>query len=307
MHLLWGEDQFLLREASLQIFGPDVQPREVDAGDWEGGELTDLATLSLFGEQRALLVNDCRALPEHALHELGVYLASPVPDAPLVLCSLVPERGRPPASLVKLVEPVGRVVEVKLGRKDLAGWLVARARGRGVDLTGEGAATLVETLGEDPAALDQAIDQLSAAFPGQPLGQDAVRSQFRGLGEQHVWDLCDRAFGKDLPGAMRSLRTLMEAREDPLKILGGLASRLRDLLRVRSLPERMPAAEAAKAAGLRFDWQVRRYRAQASRFSVDDLVDLHGLITGADRALKSGASDEVVMPVLVGAIAGSSE
>jgi DNA polymerase III delta subunit len=87
-------------------------------------------------------------------------------------------------------------------------------------------------------------------------------------------------------------------------ILGGVASRLRDLLRVRSLPDRIPAAELAKAAGLRFDWQARRYREQARRFTLEELVELHSQVVEADRALKSGASEDVVLPVLIGRIAG---
>jgi len=63
-------------------------------------------------------------------------------------------------------------------------------------------------------------------------------------------------------------------------------------------------AEAARQAGLRFDWQVRRYREQAKRFSPEELAGLHERITWADRALKSGATDDVVLPMLVAAIAG---
>lgn len=87
-------------------------------------------------------------------------------------------------------------------------------------------------------------------------------------------------------------------------ILGGIASRLRDLLRVRSLPERMPPAEAAKQAGLRFDWQVRRYREQARRFTLEELVAIHERVAWADEALKSGATADVVLPMLIAAIAG---
>ena len=131
-----------------------------------------------------------------------------------------------------------------------------------------------------------------------------MAKQFRGLGDQHVWDLCDKAFARDLPGAMRSLQTLLHGRDDALMILGGIASRLRDLLRVRALPDRMPLAELAERAGLRFDWQARRYREQARRFSMEELVDIHAGIAEADRALKSGATDDVVLPVLVARIAG---
>lgn len=303
VYLLWGSDAFLLREAALEIVGPERRAREVDAGTWAGGELADLATPSLFGEPRALIVTDCRSLPDQALRELGAYLGQPDPEAPLVLCATVPERGKAPAALAKLVGSVGTVREVALARKDLAGWLVRRAAARRIDLAPDAAAALVERLGEDPAALAQALEQAGSAFPGERITREQVERQFRGLGEQHIWDLCDRAFGRDAPGAMRSLRTLLAAREDPLLVLGGLASRLRDLLRVRALPDRMPLGELARAAGLRFEWQARRYRDQARRFSLEELVQIHAEIVEADRALKSGADAEVVLPLLLGRIA----
>jgi DNA polymerase III delta subunit len=134
--------------------------------------------------------------------------------------------------------------------------------------------------------------------------REIVARQFRGLGEQHVWDLCDKAFSRDLAGAMRSLRTLLEAGEAGLMLLGAITSRLRDLIRVKALPERLAPADAARRAGLRFDWQVRRYREQAKRFSVEELAGLHERVAWADRALKSGATDDVVLPMLVAAIAG---
>ena len=104
--LLWGEDTFLLREAAIESLG-GVHPAEVEAAEWEGGETSDLATPSLFGEERALMVNGCRQLNEAGARELAVYLSSPAPDARLVLVTQVAERGKPPAALVKLVQPVG--------------------------------------------------------------------------------------------------------------------------------------------------------------------------------------------------------
>ncbi len=193
--------------------------------------------------------------------------------------------------------------EIKIVRRDLPGWLMQRARAKELNLAAEGASALVDTLGEDPGGLEQALDQLGSAFPGERITAELVTRQFRGLGEQHVWDLCDKAFARDLPGAMRSLQTLSASREEGLMILGGLTSRLRDLIRVRSLPERLSPVELAKQAGLRFDWQARRYRDQARRYSVEELVALHERIAWADRALKSGATDDVILPLVVSAIA----
>jgi DNA polymerase-3 subunit delta len=301
--LLWGEDEFLLREAALELLG-DLQPVEVDGGLWQGGETGDLSTPSLFGERRALLVSNARALPDEGVRELARYFEAPDPDAPLVLVAVVGDRAKAPAALVKLVKGVGTVTEVKIERKELPGWLLKRATAKGLDLAPDGAAGLVDTLGEDPGALERALDQLATAFSGERITREIVARQFRGLGEQHVWDLCDKAFSRDLPGAMRSLRTLLEAGEAGLMLLGAITSRLRDLIRVKSLPERLAPAEAARMAGLRFDWQVRRYREQAKRFSPEELAGLHERIAWADRALKSGATDDVVLPMLVAAIGG---
>lgn len=303
VHLLWGEDAFLLREAALEILGPGPGAQEIEAAEWLGGETADLATPSLFGERRALVVTDCRHLPDHAISELGAYLTSPVPDALLLLCAAVGERAKAPSALVKLVAPVGTVQEVKVARKDLPAWVVRRGAAKGVDISPDGATALIGRVGEDPGALDQALEQLGSAFPGERIAREVVGRQFDGLGDQHIWDLCDRAFARDLPGSMRTVVTLLEGGQAGLFILGGIASRLRDLLRVKALPDGMPPAELARAAGLRFDWQARRYRDQVKRFSMQELLDIHERVVDADRALKSGGDEDVVLPVLVAAIA----
>ena len=165
-----------------------------------------------------------------------------------MICVTTTDRGKPPAALVKAVKPVGEVREVKLARKELAGWILMRAKARGLDVAPPAANAMVEMLGEEPAVLDQATVQLGSAFPQERISRDLVERQFRGLGEQHVWDLCDRAFGKDLAGSITSLRALLEGRDDPLMILGGVASRLRDLLRVRGAPG-APSARRGGQAG----------------------------------------------------------
>jgi DNA polymerase III subunit delta len=301
--LLWGEDAFLLREAALARLG-DVRPVELDASDWRGGELQDLATPSLFGETRALLVTDARSLTKEAAAELAAYLTSPAADAHLVICAHVAERGKAPVALTKLVKPVGDVVHVEIKRKDLEPWVVRRADGLGLDLSVPAARALVETIGDRPAELVASLQQIAAAFPGQRITPAVVAQQFRGLGDQKVWDLCDRAFSHDLGGAVRAWRSIEEGGDDPLKVLGGISSRLRDLIRVRSLPERLALTDVKERAGLRFEWQARRYQQQARRFSMAQLLRLHERVAEADRALKSGASGDLVMPALVVAIAG---
>jgi DNA polymerase III subunit delta len=302
--LFWGDDEYLLRQAALDLLHRGgLRPTEVDASEWRGGETSDLATPSLWGERRALLVTRCQGLPPHGAAEVKAYVEAPSPEATLVLTLVSRAKTLPP--LARAIQTHGGTVrQVALKRQDLPKWVRERAVASGLQIDQPGAAALVGTVGEDAAALDRAVEQLAAAFAGQQVGADEVRSQFRGLGEQQVWDLCDRAFTGRLSEALVILRSLLEAREDPLLILGGIAARLRDLLRVKSLPERLPPAEAARAAGVRFDWQVRRYREQTKQLTTDQLVGLHRQVTDADRALKGGAAGDLVLASVVTAMAG---
>lgn len=306
--LFWGDDEFLLRQAALDVLERrEARATEVDGRSWQGGETSDLATPSLWGERRALLVTQCQSLPEHGARELRAYVSAPAPDALCVMTVVSSARGGPP--LAKAVAAAGGTVkQVVLRRQDLAKWVLDRASARGARITPAGAQALISTLGEGTAVLDQSVEQLVTAFSGRAIGPDEVHSQFRGLGEQRVWDLCDQALSGRLADALVTLRSLLDAREDPLLITGGIASRVRDLLRVRDLPERMNPADAARAAGLRFDWQVRRYRDQARRFSsIEDLADLHDLVVEADRSVKGGVPGDIVLAGLVAAMAGERD
>jgi DNA polymerase-3 subunit delta len=301
--LFWGEDEFLLRQAALELVeAQGLRATEVDAADWQGGELFDLATPSLWGDRRALLVSGCQRLSEQAARELHSYMDAPSPDA-LCVMTLV-TRAKSPVLAKAVLAAKGLSRQIAIRRQDLPTWILDRARARGAAMGPPSAAALLAVLGEDPATLDQAVEQLAGAFPDMPIGPEHVRAQFEGLGEQRVWDLCDRAFLGRTSDALLVLRSLLAGRGDPLLILGGIASRLRDLLKVQSLPDRIPPTEAAKAAGLRFDWQVRRYREQTRRYTPEEMVELHSRVVESDRALKGGAAGDVVLAALVSAISG---
>jgi DNA polymerase-3 subunit delta len=298
--LLWGENEFLLREAALELLSArGFGATEVGGSEWRGGETSDLATPSLFGERRALFVSGAQDLRDQGLAEIREYLASPAPGTLFVLTWVT--RGRSAPALAKAVDAArGRARQVATPRRDLVRWVLERAGRRGLRLRPSGAQALVTTLGEDPATLDQAVEQLAGAFAGQDVGDAEVHRQFRGVGEQRVWDLCDHALAGRIPLAMVVLRSLLDAREEPLLILGGIASRVRDLLRVRDLPPRAPASEA----GLRYDWQLKRYREQAARFGPGQLTALHARVVEADRALKGGMAGDIVLASLVNVMGG---
>src|ERR1051325_5382522 len=145
--LFWGDDEFLLRlEAHTWLEARGVRAVEVDASEWRGGETSDLATPSLWGEARALLVTRCQALPDSGTNELLAYVASPSPDALCVLTQVT--SGRTAPKLARAVEQDGGAArQVALRRTDLPRWLVDRARARSFKLEGPPAAGLLRRPG----------------------------------------------------------------------------------------------------------------------------------------------------------------
>src|SRR5688500_7831478 len=302
--MLWGESGFLLREAAHDALGADPFA-EVEGDAWHPALLGDLATPSLFGERRALLVTEAEDLNAEAVAEVAAYALEPNPDGRLVLAVTVTARAKaPPARLNKMLQGRAHIQRVGIDRKELPRWVIARAKEAGIPASAAGANAMIETVGEDPAVLAQSVAQLADAFPADGVTPETVAAQFRGLGDRRIWELCDAAFGRNGPLAVRHLQAMLDAREQPLAVLGGVAARLRELLRVGGLPPGMKPAEAARAAGLRFDWQVRRYREQVARFHEGELGDLHTRVVEADSQIKLGGAPEVVLTKLVAGIAG---
>lgn len=216
-----------------------------------------------------------------------------------------PRAKGPPAKVAKLLQGRARIERIAVERKDLPRWVGQRATKLGVKATPAGATALVETVGEDPAVLAQSVAQLADAFHEEGVTPATVAAQFRGFGERRIFELCDAAFGGNARDALRYLAAMLGAREQPLAILGGVAARVRDLLRVRSLSPSMPLKDVAREAGLRFDWQARRYREQAGRYEPEELADIHRRVVEADAQLKQGGQGDVVLTMLVTRIAGA--
>ena len=304
--LLWGDSPFLLRLAAIEVFG-EVRPVEIEGPSWRPGATSDLATPSLFGEERGLLITAAQALPREGLEEVGRYASHPAPGGRMVVTYEVGGRAKgPPKGVLSAVGQGVAVRRVAVDRRDLPDWVRRRAAGRGVPASPQGVQALIQTLGEDPGILDQAVEQLGSSHPEDGITPRAVAAQFRGLGDRRIWEVCDAAFGGDPAGAMRALVGMLDAGDEPLVILAGIASRLRDLVRVGTLPPKTPLAEVARRAGLRFDWQARRYRDQARRFSTEALSAIHAELVEADRSLKQGGRGDTVLVKVVARVGEAS-
>jgi DNA polymerase-3 subunit delta len=201
-----GDDEhrkdLLLRE----LIGAAVEPamRDFNLDQMRGGEVdvermeSLLQTPPMMATRRAVVIRDTGALKKDARGSLEKYLERPSPDTILVLVALAGTKEEKPFLTLASPVPVA-----PLGAKDLAEWLVVEAaRDHQIVLTPDGAATLIELVGNDSVQLAQELDKLASHAQGTAVDGDAVRAL---VGERHgesLGHLLDLVAARDLPAAL---------------------------------------------------------------------------------------------------------
>ena len=143
--------------------------------------------------------------------------------------------------------------------------------------------------GRSPASSWRPSSSSPAPIPARRSRRRSWPSSSEGSASRRSWDLCDKRVLQG-PGGRDPLAEVDRSRrrrsaEDPGRHRepGPRSDQGPRAARPHALPQ-----QAAKEAGLRFDWQARRYQQQARNYSMAQLLVLHERITEADRALEVG-------------------
>jgi DNA polymerase III subunit delta len=290
-----GEEELLAERAvaaavagAVDELGPETTVEEVRAGALPDGFAMDLATASLFGGGRVVVVHDADTLDPAARSAVLAAASDPSPGTVLVLRAAGAGRQ---ARFFKEVQQHATVrLADRLKPSERTSWLRAEVRRHGRQADQAALAALVDTVGQDLRELAGAVAKLHVAVPPPaPLTAAHVAEFASSTADRGVFELTDAVFAGDAATALGHLDSLLGQGEDPLGLLGMLARQLRLLLRVADHPG-TPAGQVAQliGAGTR-DWQVERARRQARKFRPDDLRRGLDVIAEADAELRNGS------------------
>jgi DNA polymerase III subunit delta len=298
VHLLVGDDDLLLlREVEhllddLRAEDPDLQAETHDVAETE--HLPELRTASLFGGRTCLVLRGAEGVSGSLKAELEDYLARPAQDAIVVLVA----RG------VGRIQKIARLAKEHGERRDVKtppdwderGWerLVGEEFRRAGHKADAAAVTAIRAhAGADPGVIATKVAQVcAAASPGSPVTAEQVEAVVEGHGRQSGFTIADAVAERDPAGALVALRGALEGGEAPLAILGAMAFRFRQLLRVR-------AGAAPKEAGVS-PGQHRRLKGLAAGFGPGELAWCHDRLAQLDVDLKGGElPDELVLEIAV--------
>jgi len=322
---LYAPEAYLLRDAVQTLIARALDPTARAFNLWQVSALEmplpDILArareLPAFSPRRVVIVRDLdkkwRAR-EDATRDLAAeqaalieYLKRPVPTTTLVF--ILEQVDRRLTSVTALLKACTIVEFRRLSEREALDWVKGYVRQKQGVIEEAAAATLVGLVGPDLTLLAAELEKL-LTFVGE---QRAIaRSDVEQLVVRHRehsnFELADWILARRPAAAWRILRRQLEAGEEPVKVLGAIASLYRRMLLAKELRARgAPNAEVARAAGLPL-LAVGKFNEQLRRIPREEIIAGLRHIARTDDALKNSVGPpDVQLEVLIYRLCAPSE
>ncbi len=244
----------------------------------------------MFAERRVVLVRDVEAL-EGEPDALVAYATDPPRSSHLLVRAPGLDRRR---KLHKALVDHGRELSFEAAgiqqAVTLAADVQALAGAKGLDVERQAAVMLAEICAGDFQRIENELEKLrawTASSATSAVTPELLREVGAGSAALSGWEVASALLRCDRAGALAALCRLLDAGDEPLRLLGGLAYRSRTMLQARALIARgLPPERAASQARI---WGERPGAAAAGLPSYDmaDVLRFPRLLLEADRTLKS--------------------
>lgn len=265
----------------------EIEVSELDASGYEPGALEVLASPSLFGEPRVVVVDKVEACNDAFLSDAIGYLERAEDDVVLVLRHGGGVRGK---KLLDAVRSGGHpvvVCDVIKKDSDKTAFVTDELRRAGRRADAGGVRALVEAVGSDLRELASAVAQLVADTTGT-IGAPVVERYYAGRIEATGFRVADAAIAGDIAGAVSLLRHALATGVDPVPLVAALAAKLRTLAKVAATRGR--GGVSAGDLGLA-PWQVERAQRDLKRWTPETLAFAISAVAQADAEVKGESRD----------------
>jgi DNA polymerase-3 subunit delta len=205
-------------------------------------------------------------------------------------------------SLLRLLSPLAQVRRFpRLSQRDLPGWIQARARQEGVDISPEAVRLLADLVGNDLWALWQELKKLALYAGGRRVEDEDVRALTVAAREASVFTLVDAVVEGRPDQALRLLEQLLDQGAAAPYLLAIITRQYRNLLLAKEmLRDRHQAAEIGGRLGIVSRFALGKVLEQAGRYPPARLEASYRRLLEADASIKSGIyRDELALEVLV--------
>lgn len=269
---------------------PSVAVHELVGEAAGAGALSQVASPSLFGEPRFVVVPELQSAPDALVLDLLDYVKNPEHDVTLVLVHRGGNRGKKLLDALKKAgvprvdaSPVKRAGD----KQAFVAAEFARAERR---IQPDAVAALVDAFGTDLAELAAISRQLledTTPDEGQQapaLTAQDVHAVTAGRVESTAFAVADAAIAGREQEALQLLQQAQLAGADPVPIVAAIASKMRSLAKVST-----PGANA-RTLGIP-DWMLRNLSREAKGWSDRSLARALEAVARADHEVKGAGRD----------------
>ncbi|HZN55183.1 MAG TPA: DNA polymerase III subunit delta [Candidatus Polarisedimenticolaceae bacterium] len=251
----------------------------------------------MFAARRVVLLKDVAVL-EGDPEPLRSYASDPPRDSYLIVRAPKLDRKR---KLHKALAEAGiclefRALSVEQAKPsaEFEAALAAIAAAEGMTLARGSGPMLIDLYHADVARIASELTKIRTWLgetPGRPqVTPEIVAALGSGSALASVWTLGDAILERDAPRALAEARRLLAEREEPLRILGGIATRMRALLQARAMRAGGTGTKAI-VDGARA-WYFRdALAAGMERYTLEETLAFPSRLLAADRTLKSSGLD----------------
>ena len=236
--VLGGDSSYHVDAAQRAILAAIVPPGAGDFGlTVYGDEKVAVGTVvaacrsvGMFAEKRVVLVRDLEMLdgdPDALLE----YAANPVPESHLIIRAPKLDRRR---KLPKALAKQKMFLHFQIPEHPLAtaAEIDELARDHGVKLAPEARNMLAHVCNGDVQRAASELAKLAAWLGAdeREVRLDDLRETLTGEGAMSGWELANAINDRDRSAALKAARQLVEAGEEPIRIIGGIAWHARKML-----------------------------------------------------------------------------
>lgn len=293
--VLYGTERFLKLEILKLVPGvaeesDDVALTRVAGKDAELRSVCDeLLTVSMFGDQRVVLVEEADEFVSGNRAGLEKYVGSPSNSGLLVLdVKSWPKNTR----LAKATDKIGMNVECgELTGSALCKWLTATAKEEHQkNLDHETAQLIVQLAGDNLGLVLQELEKLvSLVGDAETITQDDVTRVVGGWRIETTWTMLDAIRDGQLEKAFECLDKLILAGDAPQKILGGLTFTFRKLAEATERARQTRDVKGSlKSAGV-FGHAIGPAEAYLKRIGFSKASRILQMLIDADSNMKGGS------------------
>lgn len=312
--LYWvrGTDDYLIENAVAKLqhqlekeSGEEFELSLLDADDLEPAQLRVAMEFSpLFYGQRILVIkkpffmekNRRKSIGEEVQKVLEDYLRVDNQGQVVVFTTL---NHSSTSALAKWLGKKARVIDCEsLSPQKMSAWVEEQFSRRGTAVSRD-AVRLVAGSGNDMYYLLNLIEKLCLSAGPSGVGVADVQAEMVTRDQIKVFKLTDALGSRDLKGALRAHRQLLEQGEATQLIFHMVVRHFNGLGKVKYYQERgYDSGRIASEAGLK-DFQAKRMLSQARLFSWGEIKKLFASMLDVDLRLKSSGQDPAILMELL--------